>query len=259
MTRFVKAKKHLGQHFLKDEEVSEQIATALTGHGGYKVVLEIGPGTGVLTKYLLQNHRFQLYLAEIDTESITYLRRHYGAINLLEGDVLNMSIEERLTKPFAIIGNLPYNISSPIFFKLLDWRKFVPEMVCMIQKEVAERICAPPGSRTYGLLSVLLQAYYEAEYLFTVPPRVFVPPPKVDSAVIRLKTKHIEDLGCKQSDFVNVVKTAFNQRRKTLRNALKPLTNCVLPLYADKRAETLSVADFVALTKDIVEQRRSQN
>ncbi|TAF35448.1 MAG: ribosomal RNA small subunit methyltransferase A [Cytophagales bacterium] len=246
----IRAKKHLGQHFLRDESVANQIADALTGHN-YDAVLEIGPGTGVLTKYLLKRADFQLFLSEVDTESIIYLRQHYGELNLL-GDVLKSDVISSLPKPFAMIGNLPYNISSPIFFKLLEWHSHVPEMVCMVQKEVGQRICAPPGSKTYGLLSVLLQAFYTADYLFTVLPHVFVPPPKVDSAVIKLTSKNVKDLGCKQQDFVRVVKTAFNQRRKTLRNALKPLTDSVLPQFAEKRAETLSVADFVLLTNSIM-------
>lgn len=251
----VRPKKHLGQHFLKDLTVAQRIADALSGHGDYKSLLEIGPGTGVLTQYLLDKEP-ECWVMDVDTESIAYLKDHFPSLagKIIEGDFLKMDFLSITDSPVAIIGNFPYNISSQIFFRILDYRNEIPEVVCMIQKEVADRLAEPPGSRTYGILSVLLQAYYDIEYLFTVKPGVFNPPPKVNSAVIRLKRNNIRHLGCDEKLFRKVVKAGFQMRRKTLRNALKPIN---LPQeltddpILDLRAEALSVNDFVELTNKI--------
>ena len=215
-------------------------------------VLEIGPGMGVLTKYLHANEALDFHAIEIDTESVVYLHDHYPTLHVIEGDFLALDLNELFSEPFAVIGNFPYNISSQILFKVYDNRNQIPEVVGMFQKEVAERVAAKPGSKTYGILSVLLSAFYDIEYLFTVHEHVFNPPPKVKSAVIRLRRNTTQVLSCDEQLFTKVVKIGFNQRRKTLRNALKQLN---LPL--DKvpenllalRAEQLSVADFVAITK----------
>lgn len=252
---YVRPKKHLGQHFLTDLSIAERIAKSLSGHGDYGRVLEIGPGTGVLTRFLLKED-WDTHLIDIDRESIAYLHKHFPELGerILEGDFLKESFDTRLEAPFAIIGNFPYNISSQIFFRVLDLRNEVPEVVCMIQKEVADRLVSPPGNKSYGILSVLLQAYYDLEYLFTVGPKVFNPPPKVNSAVIRLKRNERESLGCDEKLFRRVVKAGFQMRRKTLRNALKPIN---LPeemreaAILDRRAETLSVEDYIALTNQI--------
>ena len=248
----VRPKKHLGQHFLKDLNIAKSIADGLTGHGGYDKVLEIGPGTGVLTQFLLQNN-VETSVIEIDRESVAYLKQHYPQLDgrIIEGDFLKLNMEERFPGKFGVVGNFPYNISSQIFFKILDLKQQVPEVVCMIQKEVADRLISPPGNKAYGILSVFLQAYYELEYLFTVPPNVFNPPPKVNSAVIRLKRNEREALDCDEVLFRRVVKAGFQMRRKTLRNALKPIN---LPeelsgeKVLDQRAETLSVDQYVELT-----------
>jgi len=248
----VRPKKHLGQHFLKDLNIAKSIADGLTGHGGYDKVLEIGPGTGVLTQFLLQNN-VETSVIEIDRESVAYLKQHYPQLDgrIIEGDFLKLNMEERFPGKFGVVGNFPYNISSQIFFKVLDLKQHVPEVVCMIQKEVADRLISPPGNKAYGILSVFLQAYYELEYLFTVPPNVFNPPPKVNSAVIRLKRNEREALDCDEVLFRRVVKAGFQMRRKTLRNALKPIN---LPeelsgeKVLDQRAETLSVDQYVELT-----------
>jgi 16S rRNA (adenine1518-N6/adenine1519-N6)-dimethyltransferase len=252
----VRPKKHLGQHFLTDQRVAQRIASALSGWKGYSQMLEIGPGTGVLTRYLLEDKRFRLQVVELDRESVDYLHRHYPELPVHSADFLKMDLGALYKEPFAIIGNFPYNISSQIFFKVLENRNQVPEVVGMIQKEVAQRLASPPGSKVYGILSVLLQAYYEVEYLFTVPPGVFNPPPKVHSAVIRLKRNEVKALDCDEQLFFKVVKQAFQNRRKTLRNALKPLN---LPAHMlqlpvlDKRAEQLHVTDFVELTRQLQE------
>lgn len=249
-TNQVRAKKHLGQHFLKDLNVSRQIAEGLTGHGAYNKVLEIGPGMGVLTQFLLKNKSYETHVIEIDTESVAYLQKHYAELTprIIEGDFLKLDTPALLGDKFAIIGNFPYNISSQIFFRALQHRDHIPEIVCMLQKEVAQRIASPPGNKDYGILSVLLQAFYDIDYLITVPPGAFNPPPKVQSGVIRLRRNATMHLRCDEKLFFTVVKTAFNQRRKTLRNALKPLA--VLPEHEllDKRAEQLSVAQFEDLT-----------
>lgn len=255
MMEKVKPKKHLGQHFLKDLNIAERIAGLLSGHGGYRKVLEIGPGMGVLTQFLAKNTVWELHLAEVDSESVAYLKKvGYVPDNQLHyANFLEMNLSELAQgEPLALVGNLPYNISSQIFFKMLENRHFIPEMVCMIQKEVAERIAAQPGGKEYGILSVLLQAFYDIRYEFTVHEHVFQPPPKVKSAVITLRRNATAQLGCDERRFFTVVKTAFNQRRKTLRNALKPLgipeSVAHLPLL-DLRAERLGVAAFVELTK----------
>lgn len=251
----VRAKKHLGQHFLCDLQVAERIASSLTGFGDTRKLLEIGPGMGVLTDYLLEKP-WELTLIEIDSESVSYLREKYAgrALTILEGDFLASQYRSLYEAPYAIIGNFPYNISSQIFFKVLDERHQVMEVVGMLQKEVAERITSPKGSKTYGILSVLLQAFYVAEYLFTVPPDVFDPPPKVTSAVIRLKRNSVQELPCNEKLFFRLVKQAFHTRRKTLRNALKPMglsEEFRSMELLDLRAEQLGVDDFVYLTQKL--------
>lgn len=249
---YVRPKKHLGQHFLHDENIARKIVDSLTGFGDYKTLIEIGAGTGVLTKYLFPKEEFKTIVIEIDTESVDYLKQHFPAYQeqVLNEDFLKFLFSERFLEPVGIIGNFPYNISSQIFFKVLENRNLIPEVVGMIQKEVAVRIASPPGNKDYGILSVLLQAFYDIEYLFTVSPGVFTPPPKVNSGVIRLKRNSTQELACDEKLFFAVVKAAFNQRRKTLRNALKAfLTDETkgLPIL-DKRAEQLSVDEFVELT-----------
>ena len=255
----VKPKKHLGQHFLTDLSIAERIAKSVTGHGGVNQVLEIGPGMGVLTDFLLKNPQ-ELHLIEIDRESIAYLHQKYPELGdrIIEGDYLKYDSERVLPAKYAIAGNFPYNISSQIFFKVLEEKNRVTEVVCMLQKEVAKRISSPKGSKEYGILSVLLQAWYDIEYLFTVLPGVFNPPPKVDSGVIRLTRNSVQKLDCDEKLFFKVVKGGFATRRKTLRNALKPFalseefkSNPIL----DKRAEQLDVADFVFLTQQIEKGR----
>ncbi len=243
----VRAKKHLGQHFLKDENIAFRIADSLTP--GTQQVLEVGPGTGVLTKYLLKKNYSKFVAVEIDRESASFLRTNYPMLeqNLIENDFLKMDIGQLFDGQFSIIGNFPYNISSQIFFRVLENHDRVNEAVGMIQKEVAVRLAAKPGKKDYGILSVLLQTWYDIEYLFTVEPHVFVPPPKVHSAVIRLKRNERKQISCSEKLLLQVVKTAFNQRRKTLHNALKPLGD-YNGEYAGKRAEQLSVDQFIELT-----------
>ena len=248
----VKPKKHLGQHFLRDLSIAEDIAKSLTGHGQYNEVLEIGPGMGVLTDFLILEQK-RLSVIEIDKESVVYLQKKYGSdkLNIIEGDFLRLALDQLYSVPFGLIGNFPYNISSQIFFKVLDYKNLIPEVVCMLQKEVAERICSPAGSRDYGILSVLLQAYYKTEYLFTVEPHVFEPPPKVRSGVIRVTRNEVQKLDCDEVLFKSVIKMAFNMRRKTLRNALKALNlpdSVTSQKLFDQRAEQLTVDDFVFLT-----------
>jgi 16S rRNA (adenine1518-N6/adenine1519-N6)-dimethyltransferase len=249
----VRAKKALGQHFLTDQKVARAIVDAL--HGGLPT-LEVGPGMGVLTQYLLEREDIDLKLIEIDTESVEYLLTHFQGMQgkLMEGDFLRLKLEKLFPEKFAIIGNFPYNISSQIFFKVLDYKDSIPEVVGMVQKEVAERIAEKPGSKTYGILSVLLQAWYDIEYLFTVGSGCFAPPPKVESAVIRLTRNSRTSLGCDEALFKTVVKTAFGQRRKMMRNPLKPLAlargkaDVLSQDVFSQRPEQLSVEDFVALT-----------
>ena len=232
---YVKPKKHLGQHFLTDLSVAKRIADSLRADR-CSTVLEVGCGTGVLTKFLLERTDITLYGAEVDPESVAYLHEHYPqfAPRLIEGDFLRMDLAQRFPDGVNVIGNFPYNISSQIFFKILEYRDRVPEAVGMVQREVAVRIAEKPGTKDYGILSVFLQAFYDIEYLFTVGEGVFNPPPKVKSAVIRLTRNGVERLGCDEVLFARVVKAVFNQRRKTIRNSLRP--------------EVLNVAQFVELT-----------
>ncbi|WP_053990790.1 16S rRNA (adenine(1518)-N(6)/adenine(1519)-N(6))-dimethyltransferase RsmA [Mangrovimonas sp. TPBH4] len=254
----VKAKKHLGQHFLTDESIAEKIADSLSLEG-YKHVLEIGPGMGVLTKYLLKKN-ITTHVIEIDTESVDYLKSHYLnlADRVIEKDFLKYDLTEVFgEEPFAIIGNYPYNISSQIVFKALEMRDQIPEFSGMFQKEVAQRICSKEGNKVYGILSVLTQAFYDAEYLFTVPPTVFNPPPKVDSGVLLLKRKENYTLPVDEALFFKVVKTAFQQRRKTMRNSLKTLIsseNLKANVIFGKRPEQINVQEFIELTSLIENQ-----
>jgi 16S rRNA (adenine1518-N6/adenine1519-N6)-dimethyltransferase len=248
----VKPKKYLGQHFLNDEMIAKQIADALTLEG-YADVLEIGPGMGVLTKYILEKP-ISTYVIEIDPESVEYLQANFLnlAPRIIQENVLRYDFSNSFgTRPFAIIGNFPYNISTQIVFKALENRDQIPEFSGMFQKEVAERICEKEGSKTYGILSVLVQAFYKADYLFTVPPSVFIPPPKVESGVLRLTRKADYSLPCNEKLFFRVVKSAFQQRRKTLRNSLKTYNlsdNLKANTIFDKRPEQLSVQAFIDLT-----------
>ncbi|HRN40850.1 MAG TPA: 16S rRNA (adenine(1518)-N(6)/adenine(1519)-N(6))-dimethyltransferase RsmA [Vicingus sp.] len=256
----VKAKKHLGQHFLTDLSIAKQIVDALTQHEGYNHVLEIGPGMGVLTQYLKDDTRFTTHAIDVDFESITYLKNHFPTLekNILYGDFLQMDLGLITNnKPFAVIGNFPYNISTEILFKVLDNRNMIPEVVGMFQKEVAERVAAKPGSKTYGITSVLLQAFYTIEYLFTVHENVFNPPPKVKSGVIRLTRNNTQTLNCSESFFKTVVKTAFNQRRKMLSNSLKPYITDEIKTHEvfNLRPEQLSVEQFVELTNLLQEAK----
>jgi len=252
----VRAKKHLGQHFLKDLSAAQKITGLYRSTGP---VLEIGPGMGVLTQYLVERKDLELFLVEIDRESVAYLRKHYGFAdkNLFDADFLEVNLNRVLgltpDDKFGIIGNFPYNISSQIFFKVLDYKDQVQEVVGMVQKEVGQRIASPPGNKDYGILSVLLQAYYDIEYAFTVPPGAFDPPPKVDSGVIRLVRNYDKVLDCDFKKFKLVVKTAFNQRRKMLSNALKPIAAQAEFPYENKRAEQLDYTQFVEITKAIFE------
>jgi 16S rRNA (adenine1518-N6/adenine1519-N6)-dimethyltransferase len=250
----VKPKKALGQHFLKNPEICAQIAEAITLHGDYKKVLEIGPGMGALTQYLLQRPEFETHVVEIDRESVDYLNVHFGVLRgrIHEADFLRMPLEKLFPEPIAVVGNFPYNISSQIVFKVLDHMDQVPELVGMFQREVAQRFAGSPGNKDYGIISVLAQAYYDIEYLFTVNEDEFIPPPKVKSGVIRMRRKFGVELGCDEKLFKQVVKTSFNQRRKTLRNSLKSLTQGktdTSDAIWNKRPEQLSVAEFVSLTK----------
>ena len=290
----VRAKKALGQHFLTDQNIAKSIVAALQlpAVGGKAVasegkvnaevasvpsvqltteqparmkVLEIGPGMGVLSQYLLQRQDVDLRMIEIDDESVEYLESHFPQAHgrVIFGDFLKLDIDELFPEEFHVIGNFPYNISSQIFFRIIDYRNRIPQTVCMIQKEVAERIAEKPGSKTYGILSVLLQAWYNIEYLFTVGSGAFAPPPKVQSAVIKLTRNRRTSLGCDENAFKNIVKTAFGQRRKTLRNSLKPiiaakatkegwdteaLTSFTSAPVFELRPERLSVEDFIGLT-----------
>jgi 16S rRNA (adenine1518-N6/adenine1519-N6)-dimethyltransferase len=256
----VRPKKFLGQHFLHDQNIARRIVDSLSIAGERVPVLEIGPGMGVLTKYLVERKDIDLKLIEIDRDSVKYLHEHYPILQdrIIEGDFLQINLAESFPDNFSIIGNFPYNISSQIFFRVLDHRDQVDEVVGMVQKEVAERIAAKHGNKTYGILSVLLQAYYDITLLFKVSPGVFTPPPQVMSAVIRLRRNAMKKLRCDERLFVTVVKQGFNNRRKTLRNALK---NLILPAeisslaIMDKRAEQLSVEEFIDLTLLIGDSR----
>lgn len=259
----VRAKKQLGQHFLIDEDIAEKISKTLS-FNGYKYVLEIGPGTGMLTKYLLDKNS-ELTVMELDRDSIVYLRQQFLSdtpallnnkkFRIVEADFLQYDLQKLFARQqFAITGNFPYNISTQIVFKMLDYKEQVPEFSGMFQKEVAQRICEKPGSKAYGILSVLVQAFYVAKYLFTVPPEVFSPPPKVESGVLRLTRKKDLALPCSENLFFRVVKAAFQQRRKTLRNSLKSF-NLSTELRRDdifgKRPEQLSVAQFLELVQKL--------
>ncbi len=258
----VRAKKALGQHFLTDLNIARKICDSLSGGSLDQPlnILEVGPGMGVLTQFLLARNDVVTHAAEIDSESVEYLHRHYPALSprLIEGDFLKMDLHERFPEGLHIIGNFPYNISSQIFFKVVESRDIVPECVGMIQREVAIRIAEPPGSREYGILSVLLQAWYDVEYLFTVSEGVFNPPPKVKSAVIRLRRNSTVTLDCDETLFVKVVKASFGQRRKMLRNSLRSVFGdfggAEHPFFT-QRAEQLSVAQFVELTRWVAEHR----
>ena len=258
----VRAKKALGQHFLTDLNIARKIATSLSGGTAENPdkVLEVGCGMGVLTQFLLQRDDIVTYGAEIDGESVEYLHAHYPnfAERLTEGDFLKMDLEATYGRRLKIIGNFPYNISSQIFFKVLENRDIVPECVGMIQKEVAVRLAEPPGSKEYGILSVLLQAWYDIDYLFTVGEKVFNPPPKVKSAVVRLVRNNVEKLDCDEQLFIKVVKASFGQRRKMLRNSLKAAFGNFggnEHKFFTMRAEQLSVADFVELTNWVAENK----
>lgn len=257
----VTPKKFLGQHFLKDLNIARSIAESLEITKPTKV-LEIGPGMGVLTQFLLQNENIDLQVVELDRESVVYLHENFPALEgrVIEGDFLKMDLSKLYGEgDLFVIGNYPYNISSQIFFKVLENRDHIPVCSGMIQKEVAERLAAAPGSKTYGILSVLLQAFYDIEYLFTVHEYVFDPPPKVKSAVIRMKRNSVSNLGCNEALFTQVVKTGFNQRRKMMRNSLQPILGKDNPVFQmpifTKRPEQLSVAEFVELT-NIVEKNK---
>ena len=247
---YVKPKKALGQHFLTDMNIARAIADAMSGGGD---VLEVGCGTGVLTQFLLAREDIRTWGAEVDSESVDYLHRHYPdfAPHLIFGDFLNLPLGEMFPDGLKVIGNFPYNISSQIFFKVLDHKDLIPEVVGMVQREVALRIASPAGNRDYGILSVLMQAWYDIEYLFTVHENVFNPPPKVKSAVVRMRRNGVHDLGCDEALFVRVVKAAFSQRRKMLKTPLKAAFGDFggeEHKFFGLRAEALLVADYVELT-----------
>ena len=254
----VKPKKFLGQHFLKDLGIAQDIADTVDACPDLPI-LEVGPGMGVLTQFLMKKQR-EVKVVELDFESVAYLKENFSALdgNIIEYDFLKLKLENLFEgKPFVLTGNYPYNISSQIFFKMLDYKDLIPCCTGMIQKEVAERIAAGPGSKTYGILSVLIQAWYRVEYLFTVHEHVFNPPPKVKSAVIRMTRNETTELGCDEKLFKQIVKTTFNQRRKTLRNSISSILDKSHPLSADpifnKRPEQLSVQEFVELTNQVKE------
>lgn len=252
----VKAKKFLGQHFLKDLDIARQIAQTIPTPTKTSV-LEVGPGMGVLTQFLLANPSIELTCVELDRESVAYLHEHYPTLHVIDGDFLRLDLSQLFDGQFCLTGNYPYNISSQILFKALENKDKIPVITGMFQKEVAERVASKPGKKAYGILSVLLQAYYDVEYLFTVHEHVFDPPPKVKSAVIRLTRNQTQSLGCDEVLFKTVVKTAFNQRRKTMRNSLRTLCENNPQLLADSlfdmRPEQLSVEQFVSLTNKIAQ------
>ncbi|UYN88028.1 MAG: 16S rRNA (adenine(1518)-N(6)/adenine(1519)-N(6))-dimethyltransferase RsmA [Cyclobacteriaceae bacterium] len=264
----VRPKKSLGQHFLHDKNIAGKIVESLKFTVEQEAVLEVGPGMGVLTHFLIEQSRCNLKVIEIDRDSVSYLKTHYPRLSIIEGDFLEADFSTIFSGKFSIIGNFPYNISSQILFKVYEHRDQVWQVVGMLQKEVADRIAAPPGSKTYGILSVLLQAYYRIDYLFKVAPGVFIPPPKVMSAVVRLERNERAQLPCDEQLFKQVVKQGFNNRRKTLRNALKNLILAALQAQPegavkiflahellDKRAEQLTVEDFIYLTQ-LIEKHR---
>ena len=247
----VKAKKHLGQHFLKDKNIAQKIVNSLGSD--LKQVLEIGPGMGILTEFLIEKN-IPFSVIEIDNESVTYLKENFNELEnkIISGDFLKLNLQNFNTDKIGIIGNFPYNISTQILFKVFENRNIVSETVGMFQKEVAERVISPPGSKVYGILSVLLQAFYDTEKILSLEPGAFHPPPKVKSTVIRLKRNNVAKLDCNEELFVKIVKACFNQRRKTIRNSIKKLINIdnFQSEYIGKRPEQLSVANFVQLTKD---------
>ncbi len=254
--RLVKPKKFLGQHFLKDLDIAKRIADTVDAAPNIPI-LEVGPGMGVLTQFLLQKER-EIKVVDLDSESISYLKKAYPELdgNILEADFLQLNLADLFdNNPFVLTGNYPYNISSQIFFKMLDFKEYIPCCTGMIQKEVAERIASKPGKKAYGILSVLLQAWYDVEYLFTVGPEVFNPPPKVKSAVLRLTRNQRKTLPCDEKLFKTVIKTTFNQRRKTIRNSIKPILGKSHELSEDllltKRPEQLSVEEFIELTNKV--------
>ncbi len=244
----VRPKKNLGQHFLNDQNIAGKIVDKLGGT--IPDVLEVGPGMGILTKFLLKRNDLNVKVIEIDTESVRFLEDNFPDLEgrIISGDFLKFDFRQEFPSGFNVIGNFPYNISSQIFFRVLEMKDVIPEVVGMIQKEVAERICKGPGSKTYGILSVLLQAFYHVEYLFTVPEQVFTPPPKVKSAVIRLTRNNVKQLPCSETLFFKVVKTAFNQRRKMLRNSLSSFSKNLPEHFSVQRPEQLSVESFIELT-----------
>lgn len=257
----VRAKKHLGQHFLTDKNTCAKIARTFGSHNGCKRVLEIGPGMGAMTEFLLQDESLDLWVMDVDSESIAYLKDHFPLLEgkILEKDFLRIKLEELFgAEPFSVVGNFPYNISSQILFKCIDYKDQIPEIMGMFQKEVAERVAEKPGSKQYGILSVLLQAYYDIEYCFTVDEHVFNPPPKVKSGVIRCTRNEREKLPCSESLFKQVVKTTFNQRRKTIWNTIKPFIGQMSEERKEEikahpfmrlRPEVLSVDQFIELTQ----------
>lgn len=253
---YVRPKKALGQHFLKNDAICERIAQSITRHGEYKHLLEIGPGTGALTKHLLALEGLETSVVEIDHESIAWLKVHFPSLapRIFEQDFLRMDLSKVFNAPFGLVGNFPYNISSQIVIQMLEYKDYVPEMVGMFQKEVAVRLASPPGNKDYGILSVFSQAFYDMEYLFTVDENEFNPPPKVKSGVIRMKRKFGVELGCDEKLFRQVVKAAFNQRRKTLRNSLKGIVAGHFSMedkLFDLRPERLGVEEFVGITQKL--------
>ncbi len=252
----VKAKKHLGQHFLIDQNVSKKIANQFGNHQGCKTILEIGPGTGALTKFLLEKPENTLFVIEVDKESVAYLKEHYKILEnkIIEEDFLKLNFKQHFgEEQVAVVGNFPYNISSQILFKCLENKNQVPEIMGMFQKEVAERVAEKPGTKTYGIISVLLQAFYDIQYCFTVDEHVFDPPPKVKSGVIRLTRNERQDIGCNEKLFIQIVKACFNQRRKMIRNTIKMFIGDkeFVNRFSTERPEQLSVNDFIELTKAV--------
>jgi 16S rRNA (adenine1518-N6/adenine1519-N6)-dimethyltransferase len=258
----VRAKKHLGQHFLIDKNICQKIADQYRNHQGCNKVLEIGPGTGALTEYLVKREELDLYVIEIDRDSIAYLNEHYPMLEnkIIEQDFLKMDLKKIMgEEPFGVVGNFPYNISTQILFKCLDYRNQIPEIMGMFQKEVAERIAEKPGSKKYGIMSVIFQAFYDIEYCFTVDEHVFNPPPKVKSGVIRCTRNERGALPCDEKLFIQLVKMSFNQRRKTIRNSIKQLisgTDFDHP-FLTLRPERLSVDDFIELTLAVTALNKS--
>ncbi|MCH5238609.1 MAG: 16S rRNA (adenine(1518)-N(6)/adenine(1519)-N(6))-dimethyltransferase RsmA [Muribaculaceae bacterium] len=258
----VKAKKSLGQHFLNDINIAKRIADSIEENKlpdnakqwGKLPIVEVGPGMGVLSQFLLKSNR-EVKAIELDSESVEFLKKVFPSLNVIEGDFLKMDLATIFPGEFSLIGNYPYNISSQIFFKVLDYKEKIPIVAGMLQKEVAQRICSSPGSKVYGILSVLLQAWYDCQYLFDVAPGVFNPPPKVTSGVIRLIRNNRQELGCDEKLFKHIVKTSFGQRRKTLRNSLASLIPLNSAIWQDpiltRRPETLSVEEFIQLTKQL--------